>query len=353
MKKNFRILFAGLLAAGAFASFNAPQPALANAPAAKRMPSDVILLGPAAKVAQVVDGNTIIVSLNGSPATVRLIGVNAPALSACGGAAAKTALANLLAGQVDVILEKDVTDADASGALLRYVYLRDARMANEEVIAAGAARAITQLPNTKHQLALNDLEAAARKAMRGGWRTCGWKSPAGSITQCATVNAQDLITRGDRPAAVNLLRDGDCVIIQKDVNANGPAWSGEYIYHPAGSAAKLGQGYVRWKDGFVMLANDPAQSGALSATVDEDRRKFIEITRAGRTFNLPIGMEHFGSLLPLERDPGNAGIVRLPVIGTWLFQDLGNGKFSPLVDYFEYVSGDLTWPRLAEDGQLY
>lgn len=350
MKNFFRLVFAGMFGAGLCLGLANPQPAAA----AGRMPSDVVLLGPAAKVAQVVDGNTIIVTLNGAAATVKLIGVNAPALNACGGAAAKTALANLLAGQVDVILEKDAADADASGALLRYVYLRDARMANEEVIAAGAVRAITQLPNTKHQLALNDMEAAARKAMRGGWRTCGWKTGGSAISgQCQTVSAQDLMTRGDRPASVNLLRDGDCVVIAKEANANGPAWSGKYIYHPAGSAAKLGQGYVRWKDGFVMLANDPAQNGALSATVDEDRRTFIEVTRFGRTFKLPIGMEHFGSLLPLERDPANAGIVRLPVIGTWLFQDLGNGKFSPLVDYFEYASGDLTWPRLAADGQLY
>lgn len=345
MKKFLRLVFAGVFGAGLCLGLANPQPAAA----AGRMPSDVVLLGPAAKVAQVVDGNTIIVTLNGAAATVKLIGVNAPALNACGGAAARTALANLLAGQVDVILEKDAADADASGALLRYVYLRDARMANEEVIAAGAARAITQLPNTKHQLALNDMEAAARKAMRGGWRTCGWKSSAGSITQCATLNAQDLMTRGARPPLVNTLRDGDCVVIAKEANANGPAWSGKYIYHPAGSAAKLGQGYVRWKDGFVMLANSPA----LSATVDEDRRLYTEMTLFGRTFKVPAGMEHFGSLLPLERDPANAGIVRLPVIGTWLFQDLGNGKFSPLVDYFEYVSGDLTWPRLAADGQLY
>lgn len=335
------------------ATLLAPAPARAAAPASGRAPSDVILLGVAAQVARVVDGNTIVVTLNGAETRVRLIGVDTPALGACGGGSAKAALAALLGQSVDVILEKDVTDADDSGALLRYVYLRDARMANEEVIRAGAARAITQLPNTKRQLALNDMQAAARQAGLGGWRSCGWKLPANAITQCATLNAQDLMTRGARPPVANTLRDGDCVYIQKEANANGAAWRGKFIYHPAGSAAKLAQGYARWKDGFVVLQNDPANNGALSGSVEEDRQKFAEVKVFGTVYKIPAGTQRFAALLPLERDPANAAIVRLPVIGTWLFRENPNGSFTPLVDYFEYVSGDLKVPALAADGQLY
>lgn len=349
MKRVLKSALVGVCAVILTLGFVSPRAAVA----AGRMPSDIILLGPAAKVVQVVDGNTLVVSLNGASQTIKLIGVNAPAPNACGGAAAKAALANLVAGQVDVILEKDTTIADAGGAWPRWVYLRDARMLNEDMVAGGYARAVVQLPDTKHQLALSDLEAAARKAVRGGWRSCGWKSPASSINpQCPTVNAQDLMTRGARPPILNALRDGDCVLIQKPANDAGGAWGGKFVFHPAGSTAKLGQGYLRWKDGFVLMKNDPA-SGVLSALVEEDRRKFSEVKVFGTVYQIPAGTERFAAMLPLERDPGNAAIVRLPVIGTWLFRQQPSGAYTPLVDYFEYVSGDLKAPSLAANGQLY
>jgi len=74
----------------------------------------------------------------------------------------------LVEGKV-VTLEKDVTEADAYGRLLRYVYV-DGVFVNGELVRLGYARAIAYPPDTKYQERLAQLEEEARGAGRGLWR---------------------------------------------------------------------------------------------------------------------------------------------------------------------------------------
>ena len=75
-----------------------------------------------AAVVEVIDGDTITVTMNGVPQVVRLIGIDAPELDACGGPEAREHLAALLAAGTFTLTEGgDGEDRDQYDRLLRYV----------------------------------------------------------------------------------------------------------------------------------------------------------------------------------------------------------------------------------------
>ena len=318
------------------------QPALAQ----DRRPSDVLQRGSLATVTRVIDGDTIEVSQNGTTFPVAYIGINAPALSECLGAQAAQANSALLAGKT-VIIEKDTTDVNGNGAALRYVYLPDGRMVNEELLKAGMAVAVTQLPDTKYQSALNALSAAAQAAKKGGWARCGWKAPATNVAQingCTVIDMADLASRKETLPVFGVLNAGDCVTIVKQADEESDAWQGQFIWHPKGSTMTLAPGYVRWKDGLVML--DKNTDGQLQAHIDAYRAgPPITVNFGGRVIELPSRKKvRYQTVLPLERDPGDNSTIRLPDVQTWVFKDIGNGQVQTLVDYFEFKSGDMKLP---------
>jgi len=65
-------------------------------------------------------------------------------------------------------LEKDVSETDEYGRLLRYVYVDDTFI-NAELVREGLAWAKVYEPDTKYQDCLEELEAEARQAGRGIW----------------------------------------------------------------------------------------------------------------------------------------------------------------------------------------
>lgn len=311
-----------------------------------RRPSDVLALGSTARVTNVIDGDTIEVSQNGNTFTVHYLGLSAPELDACYGAQAKQANTALVQGKT-VIIEQDTTNVDASGLAPRYVYLVDGRMVNEELLKAGQAVAATQLSDAKYQAALNALAAQAQQAKRGGWAGCGWQAPAPikDTNGCLALTVADLDQRVTKPSVLGLLKDGDCVTISKPTDEDGDSWTGQFIYHPAGSTITQSPGFARWKDGFVLIERDPQDASQLVAHVAQYRQVEREVTFNGRTFKVPVREKTlFQAVLPLERDPGDASVVRLPVTNTWIARDLGNGQYQALVDFFEYKSGDLKLP---------
>jgi endonuclease YncB( thermonuclease family) len=317
-----------------------------TAQAQTRRPSDVLALGSTAKVTNVIDGDTIEVSQNGNTFLVNYLGVATPGLDACYGTQAKQANAALVQGKT-IIIEQDTTDFNASGAAPRYVYLVDGRMVNEELLKAGQAVASTQLSDAKYQASLNALAAQAQQAKRGGWARCGWQAeaPVKDANGCLALTVADLDQRVEKPSILGALKDGDCVTIS-GTTEDGAAWSGQFMYHPAGSAVTQSPGFVRWKDGFVLIERNPEDASQLVAHVSQYRQgEPVEVTIGGRVFKVPSREKVlFQAVLPLERDPGDASVVRLPVTNTWIARDLGNGQYQALVDFFEYKSGDLKLP---------
>ncbi len=120
-----------------------------------------------ARVTQVIDGDTIVIA-NGS--RVRYIGIDTPEVYPkleSFGSEAWQANRELVEGKV-VRLERDVSDTDRYGRLLRYVYV-DGTFVNAELVRRGLARARAYPPDTRYQDHLQELETEARQAGRGMW----------------------------------------------------------------------------------------------------------------------------------------------------------------------------------------
>lgn len=127
----------------------------------------------AQRVRQVIDGDTITVSGVG---VVRLLGVDAPEKtggtyreSEPFGDAATRFMRELLSGQ-DVRLEYDGPRTDPYKRTLAYVFLRDGRLANLEIIRAGYAETYRRFAFTR-KAAFLTAEREAQDARRGMWAT--------------------------------------------------------------------------------------------------------------------------------------------------------------------------------------
>ncbi len=118
----------------------------------------------------IVDGDTIQVSIGGRTQAVRYIGIDAPEDTRehepFGPEA--TALNRMLVEGKTVRLEKDVSETDQFGRLLRYVYVGNT-MVNAELVGAGLAESRDYPPDTRRQQMLDALEREARAAKRGMW----------------------------------------------------------------------------------------------------------------------------------------------------------------------------------------
>lgn len=125
------------------------------------------------KVIRVVDGDTIVIEGN---IKLRYIGINAPESVdprrpvQCFGKEASDRNKELVEGKT-VSLEKDVSETDKYGRLLRYVYL-DGIMINKQLVSEGYAFASSYPPDITHQQELKNAENDARTSMKGLWNAC-------------------------------------------------------------------------------------------------------------------------------------------------------------------------------------
>lgn len=133
-----------------------------------------------AQVVRVLDGDTLEVSINGTRARVRLIGVDAPEAgrpTICYAQEASAKAQELIdrAGG-KALLEKDVSETDRYGRLLRYVWLDHPdgrRMLDEELVKFGYARVSTYPPDVKYLERFQAAEREAHAEGRGLWGSCG------------------------------------------------------------------------------------------------------------------------------------------------------------------------------------
>lgn len=122
-------------------------------------------------VARAVDGDTIELE-NGDK--VRYIGVNAPesvkpnSPVECFGKEASSFNKQLVEGKT-IRLEKDVSDRDKYGRLLRFVYLEDGTFVNDELVRQGYAYASTFPPDVSKADQFKQAQQEARENKRGLW----------------------------------------------------------------------------------------------------------------------------------------------------------------------------------------
>ncbi len=126
------------------------------------------------RVIRVIDGDTFIIEGGQS---VRMIGMNTPELFPRDGsvkdcyAEEATAHTISLIFQKEVRLEKDISNTDKYGRLLRYVYVGDI-LVNHSLVAGGFARVRAYKPDVKHHTDLLKAMNIAAQEKRGLWGAC-------------------------------------------------------------------------------------------------------------------------------------------------------------------------------------
>ena len=129
-----------------------------------------------AKVTRVIDGDTIEVDIGGSIYKVRYIGIDTPEIVhpsqpvECFGKEASDKNLELVGGEI-VKLEKDVSETDKYGRLLRYVWAGDI-LVNDYLVRQGYAYAYTYPPDVKYAEQFAEAQREARDNDRGLWSAC-------------------------------------------------------------------------------------------------------------------------------------------------------------------------------------
>ena len=132
-----------------------------------------------AGVTSIVDGDTIWVDLDFDGVRdikVRYIGIDTPETCfgvECYGYEAKERNRQWI-GEQHVRLEKDVSETDRYGRLLRYVYLADGTFVNAVLVEEGYAQAAVYAPDRRYESLFASLQEQAMIANACGWAACGW-----------------------------------------------------------------------------------------------------------------------------------------------------------------------------------
>lgn len=156
------------------------------------------------RVTRVIDGDTVEIE---SGQKVRYIGIDTPETAhptkgvECFGKEATAKNRQLAEGQL-VRLEKDISETDKYGRLLRYVWVGET-MVNDYLVRQGFAHSSTYPPDVKYQNQFTEAQQEARENNRGLWAQC-------------------------KTGTVQTVSDSGC-IIKGNISS-----SGERIYHVPG-----------------------------------------------------------------------------------------------------------------------
>ena len=132
-----------------------------------------------------VDGDTIAVNMNGNVESVRFIGIDTPETHKphtpvqCYGPAAAAYTKRLIGNnRVRLVSDSLSTDRDRYDRLLRYVYLPDGTLVNEELVRNGYAFYYPYFPFSKSAAFKADQQAAMADH-KGLWGNCAPKPTDG------------------------------------------------------------------------------------------------------------------------------------------------------------------------------
>jgi endonuclease YncB( thermonuclease family) len=138
----------------------------------ERIESDLI----EGTVVEVVNGETIVVEIDGVRQTVRYLGIDVPTGDACYVEESTEANRALVEGQT-VIIERQASDVDARGNWVRDVWVENEDglpvLVSQQMVANGAAEARISEPNTRFAGWLQQSQADAEANGEGLWGACG------------------------------------------------------------------------------------------------------------------------------------------------------------------------------------
>lgn len=122
------------------------------------------------EVIKVIDGDTVIVKINGKEESVRLIGIDTPEKNECFEKEA-TEKAKELMENKKIKLEADDSqdNRDKYDRLLRYIYLEDGTLVNQKLIEEGFGTEYTYKIPYKFQTEFKAAEKIAKEGKTGIW----------------------------------------------------------------------------------------------------------------------------------------------------------------------------------------
>jgi micrococcal nuclease len=183
-----------------------------------------------AVVVRVIDGDTIVVNRGLGDERLRYIGMDTPETVKPGssvewmGRAASAANRALVEGKT-VVLEKDVSETDRFGRLLRHVWLRGATwiLVDLELVRDGYARVSTYPPDVKYADLYLVGQIDAREHERGLWGL----GPVNFLDpqDGATVTTKTIVVRGTAPPGSRVVRDISTGLDQSTRADSDGAWS--------------------------------------------------------------------------------------------------------------------------------
>ncbi len=233
MDKRYSLLFLGIFLLGIGASFllfgtNKTSPVLSPSPQAvnSSASSSAEIAGSArekAFVKRAIDGDTIELA---DGRRVRYIGIDTPETVdprkpvQCFGREAANKNRELVEGK-EIELEKDVSETDRYGRLLRYVYLPSGEMVNEILVREGFAHSSSYPPDIKYQQLFIEAERQAREENVGLWSRCV-SSPTSNVESAPGTGTSGTQTNSN-------VKSSSACLIKGNIST-----SGEKIYHLPG-----------------------------------------------------------------------------------------------------------------------
>ncbi|MFN2132164.1 MAG: thermonuclease family protein, partial [Anaerolineae bacterium] len=152
----------------------APVPTPTLAPTATPLPTETPIPGEVqeALVLRVIDGDTIVVEMDGVQYRVRYIGIDTPEThhptdgADNYGFEATEANRSFVPEGSEVVLQRDISETDMYGRLLRYVFV-DNVLVNAELVRMGLARVLFYEPDVRYEGEIKRAKAEAVAARRG------------------------------------------------------------------------------------------------------------------------------------------------------------------------------------------
>lgn len=135
-------------------------------------------------VVKVVDGDTIVIDMDGKSETIRLIGIDTPETNdartgvECFGKEATEKLKSVIGDRVSIEKDTSQGERDKYRRLLTYIYTEEGTMLNKYMIAQGYAHEYTYNEPYKYQKEFKAAEADAKKSKRGFWASDACTVPA-------------------------------------------------------------------------------------------------------------------------------------------------------------------------------
>lgn len=155
------------------------------------------------RITRVIDGDTIELE---DGKRLRLIGIDTPENGDCYFQEATDKAKELLEGQ-EVILEKDVSETDRYGRLLRYIWKGEV-LINEQLVKEGYASSYSYPPDIKYQDRIIVAQKEAKNGNKGLWTACNSQTNT-NTTQPASNSTVKSVVKTPTPTT-QPLSGGSC-----------------------------------------------------------------------------------------------------------------------------------------------